>query len=88
MRFAVLAVAIKYSLSYWDYQLLSEYLGCYTYILPAKRTLVILPAITITCSSDVFKQWSLCNLIESAISKQDQIDFASHPNYKHLAKLL
>ena len=88
LRFATLAITIKYSLSYWEYKLLAEYLGCYTYILPRARSLVILPATKITCAQDVFKQWALSDIIQSSMSRQDQISFASHINYKHLAKLL
>lgn len=78
LRCNLVNISIKYQISFQDYRLLGEWLGCYQYVKPADRILLgdiaheLLMHAQVQRAKDVMKVWLLCDLIESTLTLDEQ----------------
>lgn len=80
--------AIKFQLSFQDFKRITEWMGCYRYIPPADRWLDSQLATEIlrlklsdaNHASSVFKTWLLCDLIETSLNIDEQIEILKWMN--------
>jgi hypothetical protein len=72
----LLAVTIRYQLPLTTFRALADWLECYSYEFPRDRRLLFRPAVTITNSSDLFKQWLLADIVSCHYGFATQLKFA------------
>lgn len=83
---AVVCKALQSNLSFSEYKLLAEWLECYNYVLPAKRSLeskfvaLWVDKDTFNSSLGVYKLWMICNIIESCLPSINQLRILSWMN--------
>lgn len=76
LKYNLIACTTMYRLSFNDYRLLGEWLGCYDYVLPKDRVLKMYPIIPIKNAQDALAVYLLCDIYQSTMTATEQVVFA------------